>query len=362
MAGVTSAHDDDMDTLAQDDDASDGIQDDRISRNFRASRNGRGVIVLPGALDTRWRTARESVDSWQLIRAWRGVYLPRCAADDIRELLAALQDSAGFPIIACHSTAAFLQGFDITGDRRLHVTTPDARSIRPRPGLVIHQELPRTLPVDCGGILVTAAPDTAVDLARSVPTMDVLAVLDAAMRVDVTTDQMLEAIERAGRRRGVRQVRDWQPYADWRAESPMESRTRQRILAAGLPAPDLQVEVRPRDSAPRFLDMGWRTYRVGVEYDGRGAHADSGEDDRERHNDISDLDWLLYYPTARSVYVQHLKLIDLLSGALRRRGYCGPIGVPPDPATVPRPAPGPASWHLGRPRSRWSEVPEDPFR
>ena len=50
-------------------------------------------------------------------------------------------------------------------------------------------------------------------------------------------------------------------------DSPMESRTRMRLVLAGLPHPEVQVEVRVGDRRV-LLDLGWPDLRVGVEFDG----------------------------------------------------------------------------------------------
>jgi hypothetical protein len=59
-------------------------------------------------------------------------------------------------------------------------------------------------------------------------------------------------------------------FADGRSESVGESRSRVLIKRLGLPAPDLQVEVR-RSSGSLIgrSDFGWRQERTLAEFDGR---------------------------------------------------------------------------------------------
>ena len=120
-----------------------------------------------------------------------------------------------------------------------------------------------------GGVEVTSAARTIVDLARAVPFEQAVVAADSALvRGAVTPAELDEALERAGHRHGVAAAGRVVRFADGRAESPGESRSRVVIHHAGLPAPDLQVEVRTADG--RVLgraDFGWDG--VIGEFDGR---------------------------------------------------------------------------------------------
>jgi len=111
---------------------------------------------------------------------------------------------------------------------------------------VTHQlDVPAEEIVRVDGLLATAPARTAVELARRVDRPRSLAVLDAALRTGtVTGDDLAGQTERQAGRPGIVQVRKLLPLADARAESPMESVTRLLCLTAGLPAPELQYEVR----------------------------------------------------------------------------------------------------------------------
>lgn len=68
----------------------------------------------------------------------------------------------------------------------------------------------------------------------------------------------------------------------------MESRSRLRCLNGGRPAPELQIEVQAGNRCYRCyrIDMGWRAYKVGLEYNSFAFHGDHAalRYDRERHN------------------------------------------------------------------------------
>jgi very-short-patch-repair endonuclease len=60
-------------------------------------------------------------------------------------------------------------------------------------------------------------------------------------------------------------LRNTLQLVDGGAESPQESRLRLLVVSHGLPRPETQIEF--RDLHIR-VDMGWREWKVAVEYDG----------------------------------------------------------------------------------------------
>lgn len=263
---------------------------------------------------------------------------------DLRSRLLRAQTAIAYPLIACDTTGAALAGFGVIDDGKLHVTTPDALSVSTPPEVVMHQKTLRAPPVMIDGLLATDPADTAVDVACAARDVDVLAVLDAFLRRFWTDDtaalELLDAaVRRAKGQRGLRRAARWAPYADPRSESPMESRTRFRFIEAGLPAPDLQIEV-STESGHRYLDMGWRDRRVGADYEGDEFHTGDGamQRDRFRHNTVTDRTWTMFYPTARDIYVRHQDFVAMVGRALSRSGAA------PTHSAIPRP---PAGW---RPR------------
>src|SRR5580765_3222466 len=111
-------------------------------------------------------------------------------------------------------------------------------------GIVLHQIKPRGRLRVVQDILATDPADTAIDVSCELDEIDVLPVLDAARRFSgLTLIDLTAAVERARGRGGLVNVRRWVPYADGRSESPMESRTRYRIISAGLPPPEPQIEI-----------------------------------------------------------------------------------------------------------------------
>ena len=274
----------------------------------------------PGAWSARqigarpqWRRVRARIEDEQLIRPWRGAY---CTPDaPLVTRLTALELSVGVPLVACDRTAAALHGFGVCDDDQLHVTALDGRSLRRRTGVRIHQWVPRTPTVIADGFPATAPADTAIDVAASGREIDILPVLDAALAVGVPTTDLDEALGRAKGRGGITAVRRWSPRADGRAQSPMESRTRYRLICGGLPPPELQIRVEVPGQT-RFLDAGWEPIRLAVEYDGQDFHTGDGQlaRDRHRHNQLVATGWTIAYATAADIWRDHERFVAHVRG------------------------------------------------
>ena len=147
------------------------------------------VVRTQGGLITRCQAlegytaeqirARLAGGRW--IRVFRGVYRTASAEPTgrLRVLAAAL--SIGTPVTACLYTAAELHGFGVLGDDTIHVIADGVHLRQTR--LIVHSAAlsPREL-CPIAGVTATTAARTAIDLARTAPRLDALAVLDAALR------------------------------------------------------------------------------------------------------------------------------------------------------------------------------------
>ncbi|WP_158370998.1 hypothetical protein [Cellulosimicrobium cellulans] len=213
----------------------------------------RGVYGAPGPSDPPWTAQRHAL-------------LARAAA-----LHLVLTGEHWFS----HTTAAVLWGCDVGSvPRRVHVTSPMNPHVRRRQDgaeVAWHwtstadraSEVSRALTLP-----VSPLERTAFDCAAILPPGPGLVVADSALRAGADPALLAEITERAVGRRGVRRAREVLEHADGRAESAGESLTRWAVIAAGLPAPDLQVAVATR-LGWRWVDLGWRAERVAVEFDGR---------------------------------------------------------------------------------------------
>jgi hypothetical protein len=144
-----------------------------------------------------------------------------------------------------------------------------------------------------GPLRLTGAARTLVDCAREWPLEDAVVALDAALLADlVTPEQLARAAAAAttwpGARAAVRAV----GLADGRAESPLETRGRLRIVGSGLPIPQLQVEIRVGGRLVAVVDAWFDDAAVAVEFDGQIKYTDPWRDpgrvlwDEKRREDL----------------------------------------------------------------------------
>ena len=279
------------------------------------------ALATYGVPEVRSRLRR---GSWRRT-PWRGVFIDARYPDDAMTTIRAADLCVGGDLVVCRSTAALLWGFDVrlsdaVAADDVHFLGPPDLDNRRLPGIQVHPSCLGTDDVDVRrGLWCTPAARTAVEVARLGEPIDVLATLDAAVASRRCTRQQLarECVAQRGLR-GIRRVAELVPWADGRAESPMESRMRWRFLESDLPTPELQLEV-ARGSRSHRLDLGWRRHKVGVEFDGLEAHMTRQQlaDDRDRHNFFTEEGWLLLHFTAGDVYRRPEAMVATVGRHLR---------------------------------------------
>ncbi|MGY1835564.1 type IV toxin-antitoxin system AbiEi family antitoxin domain-containing protein [Blastococcus sp. SYSU DS0510] len=224
-----------------------------------------------------------SSGAWVCLR--RGVYAP---ADVIRsattdgtrhrlECLAVLLELDRPTLALSHGTAARLWGLPTpraTTAGPIRLTDP--RLSRQGRGYRVTQAPLRPDDVTSEGPLrLTTTTRTLLDGARRWPLDDAVVAMDAALLGRRVTVQQLADGAAAlqgwpGARRAARAV----DLADGRAESPLETRGRLRIIGAGLPAPVLQVEIHSAGRLVGVVDAWFGAAAVAVEFDGKVKYTD----------------------------------------------------------------------------------------
>ncbi|TLG03480.1 hypothetical protein FEK35_21300 [Nocardia cyriacigeorgica] len=157
--------------------------------------------------------------------------------------------------VVSHVSAAVVHGlpvWDVPMDR-VHVTRDRGAGARSTKQLTVHAaRLDRGDVVRAGGLAVTSAARTVVDLARSVPFAHAVVIGDGALHAGLTTRRALEdQLMRARGRPGCPAARRAIQFLDSRSESPGESLSRIVIDRAGLPRPEQQATV--LDDRGRFV-------------------------------------------------------------------------------------------------------------
>ncbi len=191
-------------------------------------------------------------------------------------LSAALPLAAG--TVASHLSAGVLHGLPVPHEELQRITTlrgGSGHGTRRDTRWTRRARLPTSDVTTVQGIPVTTLARTVADLARTLPFPDAVAVADAALRrgSETAEDARLRFLEQLRHRQsGNALARRALVFADFRAESPGESRCRASFALAGVPIPQLQYEVYADGRLLGRADFAWPEQRLLGEYDGIGKY------------------------------------------------------------------------------------------
>jgi hypothetical protein len=235
-----------------------------------------------------WPEIRRLCDSGRWVRLQRGVYVTREVLESAEERRSrhlldcvAVLRGLGRPSAALsHTTAARLFGLPVRRALWDVIRLTDPTQWRRGEGYLMTCAPLRLPEVRVASPLRFTAPRrTLVDCAREWPLEDAVIAMDAALLAGrLTTAELREAAEAARGWRGARRALRAVSLSDGRAESPLETRGRLRILGAGLPQPALQVEIRAAGRLAGVVDAWFDDAAVAVEFDGRVKYTDPWRD------------------------------------------------------------------------------------
>jgi Transcriptional regulator, AbiEi antitoxin/Protein of unknown function (DUF559) len=227
------------------------------------------------------RLARDGV----LVRLRPGVYAPAAAVTSVARprdsnghaalRLVAVLAATGSQSVGSHRSAGRVYGLGLVGRDQEQVTEitrvpggPGGHTARL--GVLVHvARLPAEHVVSYRGVPLTSVPRTVIDLARTLPFAEGVAVADSALYARLTSKSDLSAvIGDCGRWPGLRRAREVTAFSDARSESVLESLSRAAFHQAGLPPPDLQVWIGDDGEVIGRVDFLWRRYRTIGEADG----------------------------------------------------------------------------------------------
>jgi hypothetical protein len=223
-----------------------------VAHPERAVMRAELVRVRPGvyALQERWRT----LPPWER-------YLARVHA------VATVRPD----VIFSHESAAALLGLPVFGDPVVvHVLAPPGTTARQVAGVRVHNWIGDREVIEVGGLVLTSAADTAVDLARSRHAAIGLAVADGALRIDsgLSSDKLVALNEARVSKRG-RALARWPLHsASALAATAGESVSRAVIEWLGFPPPILQMTFRSRTGEEDRPDFVWPELGLAGEADG----------------------------------------------------------------------------------------------
>ena len=258
---------------------------------------------------------------------WRNIFQTvwaHCETEETREFrFAAARLVLPSRAVTWGLTAAWLYGADVRREDDFDVFAgmPKGGRVRSREGLVVSQETlqPRDIwTID--GVQLTSPVRTVFDSLRLLRGDMRLIVADALTHLGRTD---VEEVRRyfAGQRR-LRNLRVGAALVDQiepKSESPMETRLRIGLVAAGLPQPVAQWVL--RDHLDRFvarLDLAYPEQKVAVEYDGAWHWERRREDDRRR-DAARALGWIVIVVSADDLFGSPERLYAQVAAALRSR-------------------------------------------
>ncbi|WP_307829775.1 DUF559 domain-containing protein [Antrihabitans stalagmiti] len=170
---------------------------------------------------------------------------------------------------------------------------------------------------------ITSPVRTAYDLGRRLDLDSAVEAVDMMYQCTrLTRTELAEYVDARSGDRGLRQIGKVVDLSDEGAESTWETKTRLAIVREGLPQPETQLEI--HDANGRFIgraDMGWRCWRVVVEYEG-DHHFDklARNNDIERWNALEAAGWRVIRVKAKQLMFGRPLLMLQIRSVLRERG------------------------------------------
>lgn len=270
--------------------------DERASKRA-TSQHGlvtRSQAVVMGAsaamIDARVRAGR-----W--VRVGPGVYRLAGAPVTWRQRALAAVLVGGPGAVLSHRAAAALWAIDGFRPGPLHVSVPAGRGSR-NPLATVHRahNLAAVERASLDGIPLTSVARTLVDVASSAgrPALE-RALDDVVVRRLLTLEAITSAVEGSGAFRGRATLR---ALLDQWAAGPVpgsaaEARAARLLVAAGLPEPVRQHEVRVGGRLLGRIDLAYPHARVGIEVDSHRWHSSPAalQRDRARRNSLEAAGW-----------------------------------------------------------------------
>ena len=269
----------------------------------------RALGLNPSLLTSKhWRRLGASMYCWSEL------------APDPRALVAAWCRALPPEAVFVGRTAAWLHGLLSDLAAPIEVALPARNEARSRQGLSLRRcDIDLAEVTSAIGFRTTSVPRTLLDLCARLPPVEALIALDVAVRKQL----QWPPVDFAGRPGAARLRRLTNLAAS--AESPMETRLRWLLISAGLPRPEVQVDL--FDAGGEFAgraDLLYRGARLVIEFDG-GNHRERLVGDDRRQNLITTVGFRLLRFTSADVYQRHDVVVAQVRGELARaRALSGP--------------------------------------
>ena len=266
------------------------------------------IVPLPGSLVRRPFTVYESralgvqpkrLRAKDLSDGGRLIYLPAGRHLEVIERARVLTAATPGAWIS-HETAAVLTRLGLPpwlgGCSTIHLSKPHELPRVRRAGVTGHRV--RCIPgelTDVDGIPVTAPPRTWLDLAAVLPLNYLIALGDQIIRIPRAAlelrsepyaykDGLRLIIRQHPNMKGVEKARLALDEMRVGADSFPETFLRLALMDARMPEPELQIRLDPDDERSPAADLGYRRYRIAIQYDG-AHHLTRGQQSRDIRRD-----------------------------------------------------------------------------
>lgn len=256
-------------------------------------------------------------------RLWRGVY-----AWHELQLTGAVMAQAAWLIlppeaVAARLTAAELLGGEVPWSPPPHFWLPLHYTGRSIKGVHLHRSELRPPTRSVLGLPVTDPARTFLDLAAELDLRQLVAVGDSLVRRTDITPADLVAVTAAAACRHVRAARQASLFVRETVDSSRESDLRMLLTLAGLPWPEVNLDV---FDGCRWLarpDLSYPGCRIAIEYDGRHHWRTSRQRERDirRVEDLSRRGWLVIVVTHEQLSGDPYGVLRRVVEALHDRGH-----------------------------------------
>lgn len=250
-------------------------------------------------------------------------------ADSLADRVAALQLVRPSGFVLSHCSAAELHGLPVPRElthAALHITV--SRTHISRRGVVAHRGLDRREVTTVRGIPVSGLAQTWLDLAPFVGLEDLVIAGDVVARRLGGTEPLSALLDR--RVPGVRLAREALEWIRPGSRSPMETRSRVLFVRAGLPEPELNVDISDPDGGWLATgDLVWREAKVVGEYQGADHFEDyaRGDSDIVRRRLVEGAGWT-YVDFTKDDYFRRPRRLTLVRRMADELGCAlDPVGV-----------------------------------
>jgi len=223
---------------------------------------------------------------------------------------------------ASHCSAARAWGAPVATCPEEHITVAKPNGRRRRTGVVCHVRDGATIR-EIGSLPVSDLADVFVEMADELPLVELVVLGDWILRRKGMTHQRLARAVAGMSGSRAKRAHTALGYVRRKVDSPMESRLRMLLVLAGIPEPEINLEIRDVDGELlRRYDLSWPGVKVIVEYDGR-VHIEreaTWEKDLDRREAIDDDDWRLLVVVANGIYSEPGRTVQRVWKVLSGRG------------------------------------------